>query len=368
MQKLNIKDKNLYYIGGVVRDELLNTPCFDTDLTYQGDAIEFCRKLEAEGVGKIIQINSPFGTAKMLINGCEVDIASTRNEIYPQKGHLPVVSELGCELEKDVLRRDFTINSMAKSTLTGEIVDFTGGKNDLNNKMLRILHDGSFIDDPTRIVRGLKFSVRFGFELEEHTKLLQDEYLKNVNYDMSYKRLKKEFMETFNLNKQSAFEKFEEQKIYKLLTDKKVKFPKYNIEVLINKYPVENIWLVYLGWLDDIEKLPLTRKEQKIVNDYRELISEPTGEDDYSVYKVFNGKETEAVLLYIINNDEKKGLRYLSLKEVKISLTGEDLISLGIKPSKEFSLFFDYLVKYKIENSDITRDDEIRIAKDYFKL
>ena len=69
--------------------------------------------------------------------------------------------------------------------------------NDLENKKLRVLHDESFIDDPTRIIRGLKFAVRFGFELEEHTKKLQDEYLANINYDMSYKRVKKELIETF---------------------------------------------------------------------------------------------------------------------------------------------------------------------------
>lgn len=98
---------------------------------------------------------------------------------------------IGCDLKEDILRRDFTVNALAKSTSTGEIIDYVGGLADLKTKTLRVLHDGSFIDDPTRIIRGLKFAVRFGFELEPHTKFLQDEYLKNVNYDMSYKRLKK---------------------------------------------------------------------------------------------------------------------------------------------------------------------------------
>lgn len=68
------------------------------------------------------------------------------------------------------MRRDFTINALAKSVTTGEIVDYVSGLEDLKNKKLRVLHDESFIDDPTRIIRGLKFATRFGFELEEHTK------------------------------------------------------------------------------------------------------------------------------------------------------------------------------------------------------
>ena len=107
---------------------------------------------------------------------------------------------------------------------------------DLKNKKLRVLHDESFIDDPTRIIRGLKFSVRFGFELDEHTRKLQQDYLANINYDMSYKRVKKELIETFNLNSQKAFEKFINENIYKLVTQNKVEMPKVNIESLINYY------------------------------------------------------------------------------------------------------------------------------------
>ena len=201
---INLQDKNLFYIGGVVRDELLGKKSFDIDLTYQGNAIKYAETIpDAE----ILQINEPFGTVRIKLNNQEIDIASTRDETYPQKGHLPHVENIGCSLKDDILRRDFTVNALAKSTLTGEIIDYTGGLEDLKNKKLKVLHSQSFIDDPTRIVRGLKFAIRFDFELDEHTKKLQDEYLKNINYDMSYKRLKKELVETFNLNSQKAFEK-----------------------------------------------------------------------------------------------------------------------------------------------------------------
>ena len=168
---MNIVDENLYYIGGVVRDKILRQPSFDIDITYIGNAIEFAKNIpDAE----ILQINEPFGTVRIKYNKEEIDIASTRSEIYPQKGHLPVVQNIGCSLKEDVLRRDFTINAMAQSTLTGEIIDYTNGLEDIKTKTLRVLHDNSFIDDPTRIVRALKFAVRFNFELDKHSKKLQD--------------------------------------------------------------------------------------------------------------------------------------------------------------------------------------------------
>ena len=164
---MSIVDKNLYYIGGVVRDKILGQPSFDIDITYIGNAIEFAKNIpDAE----IVQINEPFGTVRIKYNNEEIDIASTRNETYPEKGHLPVVENIGCSLKEDVLRRDFTINAMAQSTLTGEIIDYTHGLDDIKTKTLRVLHDNSFIDDPTRIVRALKFAVRFDFELDDHTK------------------------------------------------------------------------------------------------------------------------------------------------------------------------------------------------------
>ena len=179
MSIINLQDKNLYFIGGIVRDKILGKESFDVDVTYVGNAIEFAKTIPN---AEILQVNEPFGTVRIKLNEQEIDIASTRSESYPQKGHLPIVQNIGCPLKEDVLRRDFTINAMAKSTLTGEIIDYTNGLNDIKTKTLRILHDKSFIDDPTRIVRGLKFSVRFGFKLDKHTKKLQDEYLNNINY------------------------------------------------------------------------------------------------------------------------------------------------------------------------------------------
>lgn len=406
MNIININDTSnkLFYIGGVVRDELLDKQSIDIDITYVGNAIEYCSKF-----GEVIQINPDFGTVRVKIpssphreiadfvpstesghnvseelNNVIVDFASTRSETYPKKGHLPVVEKIGCSLKEDVLRRDFTINALAKSITTGEIVDYVGGLKDLKNKKLRVLHDNSFIDDPTRIIRGLKFAMRFNFELEEHTKKLQDEYLKNINYDMSYKRIKKELIETFNAplsnitkeyKKQRTFERFINEKIYKLVTPNDVEIPLINIEELIEKYCLdmdchvantprndEHIWLIYLGVLKDLSRLPLTKIEQKILDDVPQNILN----SDFELYKTFENAKIETILLYAILKDQKGAKHYLdNLRNIKISINGKDLQNLGISPSPQYQEIFDEVLKAKLQNPKMTKEDELKIAKSY---
>lgn len=406
MNIININDTSnkLFYIGGVVRDELLDKQSIDIDITYVGNAIEYCSKF-----GEVIQINPDFGTVRVKIpssphreiadfvpstgsghnvseelNNIIVDFASTRSETYPKKGHLPVVEKIGCSLKEDVLRRDFTINALAKSITTGEIVDYVGGLKDLKDKKLRVLHDNSFIDDPTRIIRGLKFAMRFNFELEEHTKKLQDEYLKNINYDMSYKRIKKELIETFNAplsnitkeyKKQRTFERFINEKIYKLVTPNDVEIPSINIEELIEKYCLdidchvantprndEHIWLIYVGVLKDLSRLPLTKIEQKILDDVPQNILN----SDFELYKTFENAKIETILLYAILKDQKGAKHYLdNLRNIKISINGKDLQNLGISPSPQYQEIFDEVLKAKLQNPKMTKEDELKIAKSY---
>lgn len=272
---MEIKSKNLYYVGGVVRDELLGLESPDIDYCYEGDAIKFAQRKFGKNTDAIIKTNQAFGTVNININGDKIDIASTREEKYPRKGHLPQVYNIGCPLIDDLKRRDFTINAMAKNTASkNKIIDYFGGREDLENGLLRVLHKESFIDDPTRIVRGLKFAVRFGFELEDETKRLQDEYLENINYDMSYHRLKKELVETFSLNKQEAYDMFISQGIYKLLgPNQKVPDINTSIEKLIDEYPCKYSWLIYLAQFD-LSNLELTRYEKKILEWAKRLQTE----------------------------------------------------------------------------------------------
>ena len=185
----------IYLVGGVVRDLILGMEIFDVDITVEGDAVEFCRHLEKKCNCSIKQIQQDLRTAKVVFDsGIEIDFASTRKESYPKSGHMPVIEETGCALIDDVKRRDFTVNALVMSLNKadfGDVTDYVGGLEDIEQKQLKVLHDKSFIDDPTRIIRGLKFSVRLGFRLEENTLKLQNEYLQNhLSGDICWSRIK----------------------------------------------------------------------------------------------------------------------------------------------------------------------------------
>ncbi len=331
----DLNEKNLYYVGGFVRDKLLGRDNRDVDYVYEG----------------VIEGANEFGT----INADGRDIAMTRCETYPRPGHLPVVTKLGCSLQEDAMRRDFTVNALYQRVSDGEILDFVGGMDDLKNKKLRVLHDKSFIDDPTRIIRGLKFALRFGFELDEHTKALQDEYLANVNYDMCYKRVKDELKDT--LTSAEAFERFVEHGIYKLITPEP---PHPSFGHLLPRWGEGN-WIVYAG-LFDLSRLELTREEQKIIADYG------NPQSDWEIYHAFKGMPNEAVILHGLKKDERAARRYLEvLQYIKPAITGDDLKALGIKPGAWYNKIFGHILAEKFKNPALTREDEFQLVRDFYK-
>jgi tRNA nucleotidyltransferase (CCA-adding enzyme) len=158
---------SVYLVGGAVRELLLGRGCVDIDLVVEGDAAALAERLGAE-----VTSHERFGTAKVELDGHVVDIARTRSESYPRPGALPVV-EPAADLETDLARRDFTINAMALP-LTGEprLIDPFGGEADLASKRLRVLHQNSFVDDPTRAIRAARYAARLGLVLEEGTERL----------------------------------------------------------------------------------------------------------------------------------------------------------------------------------------------------
>jgi tRNA nucleotidyltransferase (CCA-adding enzyme) len=157
----------VYLVGGAVRDLLLGRPRGDVDVVVEGDAAALAARLGAEPTA-----HDRFGTAKVALDGHEVDVATTRRESYPEPGALPLVSP-GASIEEDLARRDFTINSLAVP-LRGEaeLIDPHGGRADLEAGLLRVLHPASFADDPTRALRAARYAARFGFALEPETERL----------------------------------------------------------------------------------------------------------------------------------------------------------------------------------------------------
>jgi tRNA nucleotidyltransferase (CCA-adding enzyme) len=172
-------EADVYLVGGAVRDLLLGRGRADIDLAVIGDAAVLAARLGAETVQ-----NERFATAKVELDGHQVDIASARTETYPEPGALPVVARAE-SLEADLSRRDFTINAMA-IPLQGDanLIDPHGGRDDLEAGLLRVLHRRSFVDDPTRALRAARYGARFGFALEPETAgLLAEADLSAVSAD-----------------------------------------------------------------------------------------------------------------------------------------------------------------------------------------
>ena len=163
-------DMPVYIVGGVVRDLLLDHPVMDFDIVVEGDAIRLGKEVSARYGGKLT-VHPQFFTAKWeLSNGTSLDLISARSESYEYPAALPTVAMSG--MKDDLKRRDFTINTLAvrlDGEHYGELLDLCGGLPDLEQRLIRTLHERSFIDDPTRMFRAVRFEQRFEFELEADT-------------------------------------------------------------------------------------------------------------------------------------------------------------------------------------------------------
>ncbi|MBU0607945.1 MAG: hypothetical protein KKI08_08650 [Armatimonadetes bacterium] len=158
-----------YLVGGPVRDALLGRPSLDVDVCVEGDAARLAERLAERLQGRLTS-HERFGTAVVESAGWHVDVATARRETYPRPGALPVVEPAG--LEEDLRRRDFAYNAMALrlDRDLGLLCDPLGGLDDLQAGRTRGLHERTFVDDPTRIIRAARYAVRFGFPLEPMTR------------------------------------------------------------------------------------------------------------------------------------------------------------------------------------------------------
>jgi tRNA nucleotidyltransferase (CCA-adding enzyme) len=162
-----LANEPVYLVGGAVRDLLLGRGRADIDIVVEGDAAALASRLGADVVS-----HDRFATAKVSLDGHEVDIATARTEIYPHPGSLPEV-EPAAQIEADLARRDFTINAMAVPLgAEADLIDPHGGRADLVAGQLRVLHPRSFVDDPTRALRAARYAARFDFGLEPETEAL----------------------------------------------------------------------------------------------------------------------------------------------------------------------------------------------------
>ncbi|NTV28486.1 MAG: CCA tRNA nucleotidyltransferase [Candidatus Omnitrophica bacterium] len=173
----------VFLVGGAVRDLLLGRPSLDIDVVVEGDGIAFAR-VWAGRTGAALRTHPRFGTAVLeRPDGTRFDVVTARREAYSRPGALPEVHP--GTLTEDLYRRDFTINAMAVSILPsncGELHDELGGLGDLRRGVVKVIHANSFVDDPTRILRAIRYEQRFSFHLSEPTREALKEALQEDSF------------------------------------------------------------------------------------------------------------------------------------------------------------------------------------------
>jgi tRNA nucleotidyltransferase (CCA-adding enzyme) len=205
----------VFVVGGIVRDLLLRKKNLDLDIVVDGDGIAFAAEFSRRHKCRI-RSHSKFGTAVIIFpDGFKVDVASARLEYYLEPGALPQVENASIKI--DLYRRDFTINTLAISlnrSRFGELLDFFGGQRDLRDRAIRVLHNLSFVEDPTRIFRAIRLEQRLGFQIGMHTESLlrsavRTGFLKKVSGQRVFNELKiilKEEDPVSSLKRMASFE------------------------------------------------------------------------------------------------------------------------------------------------------------------
>ncbi|HVP00982.1 MAG TPA: hypothetical protein VMT10_00315 [Solirubrobacteraceae bacterium] len=155
----------VWLVGGAVRDIMLGNAPRELDVAVEGDVADL-----AAALGEDVTAHERFGTANVVCGACRYDLARTRTETYPEPGALPDVVPAG--IDEDLLRRDITVNAIAVSLPGGALRAVAGALEDLEAGVLRVLHDASFRDDPTRLWRVARYAARLGFSVEPHTRAL----------------------------------------------------------------------------------------------------------------------------------------------------------------------------------------------------
>ena len=423
MQRFEAK---AYVIGGIIRGMLLHQEkklhMQDVDITIEGDAIELADFLSRNSRNfQMLECYPEFGTAKVQYKDSLVfDLASTRREIYAHCGALPVVVERAVPLSNDVIRRDFTVNALAFSIHElGHVLDYTNGIQDIKTRTLRVLHPVSFFEDPSRILRALKFCARFDFRLSEETQLLLERFIQYGAqcYKGGGERIKQELKAFFNVDESPVkcawiqfflksgcyrlinmeCEEFRpSDELYDQLCNLSVTLP--IIQESLTQYVDDDFSFdIYLSFLcRDMDltafqsiahRLGLTRNEREFVEQFRKqrerLLRQFAELREFSspaeIYDMFRGLHfiTVAATIAEVGYRDEKRMRVCleafakykrKWENLRLELDGNDLIELGVPEGKEIGRLLDELLHVKLAGRLPERMDEVQYVKNVLKL
>lgn len=377
----------LFLVGGAVRDLLLERDNLDFDLVVEGDAIALARHL-ARASGDRVVVHRQFGTAKVHRGNLTIDLATARSEAYSSPGALPDVTP--GTIEDDLFRRDFTINAMAIDltvTSLGNLLDPHGGRRDLEHGLIRILHDRSFIDDATRILRALRYEHRLGFRLEERTERLLRHHVSMLN-TISGDRIRHEL--ELNLDEDHAerlMRRAEQLGVLRAI------HPAMRADGWLSKRlgqtdgtspPGLELYLLLLAYRlssDEneqfMERLNLRRELQRKMRHVLKLraamqaLAEPglPPSKMYYILKDYSAASIEACALACDSPTvrQRLGLYLGELRNVKISLDGEALQQMGLRPGPRLGKVLRQLLEAKLDGKVATREEEETLVKQWLK-
>ena len=394
---------SVFLVGGVVRDLLLKRDNFDLDLAVEGNGIAFAR-LVADQYRAGLAIFERFATARLVFpDGLKVDIATTRQESYARPALLPTVQP--APIQADLFRRDFTINAIAvqlNSQQLGRVFDPFAGQKDLRTHTIRVLHAGSFQDDPTRIFRAIRFEQRFRFRLARTTsRLLAQAASRNLIERLSGPRLQNEILLLFaERNPARAIARLAQLKLLRFL-HRRLCYTK-NVKRTVAAVPKAIGWwtrrfpdtaidrpIVYLmGLLSEsspaasagvIRRLAFSRGQARKVSagGYRvdhllkQLADERAAKPSKMHCLLAAFPDEALVLLLAKQQDMQYGTRnlvkrriaeYMKSKVIKTALTGRDLQTMGLKPGPQYKTILGKLLNARIDGVIKTEADERALA------
>ncbi|NLW35474.1 CBS domain-containing protein [Syntrophorhabdus aromaticivorans] len=391
-----------FLVGGFVRDLLLRNENNDIDIVIEGDGILFAEEM-AKRFGVKVRQHKEFATAKIIYpDGFRIDIATARLEYYRAPAALPVVEHSSLKL--DLHRRDFTINTLAISlnkNIFGQLIDFFGAQRDIKEKTIRVLHSLSFVEDPTRVFRAIRFEHRFGFQIGKHTMNLIKNAIK-MNF-LSKLRGKRISIELSHIMREDAPEKvlkrLQELDLMRFISpyltfdkEKERLFHRMHTvlqwyELLYQGKPCDTLAFWVLGLVDPMtfpqiedfcRRTEMTEsfKRRTLENSERlrsAMMKLPSAMHTMTTSEIYNLLEplSQEVKLFIMaktkSEEVKKAIsNYITYKDVmKPVFTGKDLKKLGIKEGPVYKAILERLKGAKIDLNLRTKEEEEEFVRSY---
>jgi len=376
--------QRVYLVGGIVRDLLLGYPNFDLDLVVEGDAVKLAQQVAKTGQAKLLA-HHRFGTAKLRYENFSLDLATARKETYARPGALPAVTP--GTLNDDLIRRDFSINAMAISLAAkdyGNLIDPHHGKTDLEHRLIRILHPGSFSDDATRILRGVCYEQRFGFEFEAETARLLKRDIPMLD-TISGDRIRHELEHIFEEKRpELVIKRLGELGVLRRINPalkgddwiaeafdkarrlkKPTQLPSLYFCLLVYSLSEKEIEQ-FLARLNIPAKLSRAMRDTLRLKTRLPLLDKPSLKPS-EIYHLLQEYEPVAIQANALATESPTARRHLQLfltklRYVRTSLDGEELKRLGIPPGPEMGKVLQALHKAKLDGEVRTRANEKKLA------